>query len=59
MEGERRLTTEQFQVIIAVLVTAVLAGSLTIPFALPANALPSFARQTGQPAVPGIPIFRP
>src|ERR1700720_4830125 len=33
----------------AVAVVAVLAGFLTIGFAPPAQALPSFARQTGQP----------
>src|ERR1700720_2987893 len=33
----------------AVAVIAVLAGYLTIGFAPPAQALPSFARQTGQP----------
>ena len=34
---------------------AVLAGFLAIGFAPPARALPSFARQTGQPC--GKPIF--
>src|ERR1700692_1510933 len=36
-------------VLAAVMFVAVLAGFLTIGFAPPAQALPSFARQTGQP----------
>src|SRR5512136_2437885 len=35
--------------LVAVAFVAVLAGFLTIGFAPPAQALPSFARQTGQP----------
>jgi hypothetical protein len=43
------LTSGYFGLITAVGVVAVLAGFLTIGFAPPAKALPSFARQTGQP----------
>src|ERR1700719_4440818 len=43
------LTSGYFGLITAVGVAAVLAGFLTICFAPPARALPSFARQTGQP----------
>src|ERR1700732_3325228 len=38
-----------FELITAVGVVVVLAGFLTFGFAPPAKALPSFARQTGQP----------
>jgi hypothetical protein len=38
-----------FRHITIVVVSVVLAGFLTINFAPPAHALPSFARQTGQP----------
>src|SRR5579859_4567611 len=40
---------DDFKVLAAVAFVAVAAGLLTISFAPPAQALPSFARQTGQP----------
>ena len=43
------LTSGKFRLISAVGVVVVLAGLATIGFAPPAQALPSFARQTGQP----------
>jgi len=47
--GAFPLTPRHFGIITAVGVVVVLAGFLTISFAPPAEALPSFARQTGQP----------
>ncbi len=47
--GAFPLTPRHFGIITAVGVVVVLAGFLTIGFAPPAEALPSFARQTGQP----------
>jgi hypothetical protein len=47
--GPFALTPRHFRLIAAVGVAVVLAGFLTIGLAPPAEALPSYARQTGQP----------
>src|ERR1700688_1806781 len=54
MRGDCGRVTRSFgscRLCAAVTVFVVLAGFLTIGFAPPAQALPSFARQTGQPCV--------
>jgi hypothetical protein len=47
--GRLSFTLGRFGIVIALGATVVLAGLLTIGLAPPAQALPSFARQTGQP----------
>src|SRR6202162_3062880 len=49
MQGCNGRFTRPLGVFVALAAIAVLAGFLTIGFAPPAQALPSFARQTGQP----------